>query len=194
MLDGTAVRAQLDEVNGDAQPTGAGVRALSRAFLVAALSLMSAGCPDQTVIRYCVDIPASGGCPGNDLTACGGPTCTSVYSCDHSNGAWTYVGSCPSNDGGVEAAAAADARDADANRLADAQLARRDVSIDAPPGAAGGPGCLGLESPDCTLAGAIDCMTSCCRCQDLYVCADGGWSAWGACVDGGRLVPAAIAH
>ena len=64
---------------------------------------------------------------------------------------------------------------------------RFDVSIDAPPGAYGGPGCVDLEQPDCSLGTALACggTADCCGCQDLYVCSNGGWVPWGECTDAG---------
>jgi hypothetical protein len=56
-----------------------------------------------------------------------------------------------------------------------------DASIDAPPGAYGGPGCGALQSPDCSLGFALACPSGCCDCEDLFVCENGGWNAWGSC-------------
>ena len=159
----------------------------------AAALILSVGCPDQSLVPYCVNIPASDGCPGSDLTACNGPTCSSVYACDHTTGAWSYVGACPAHDAGADVGASTDAGDGAVNDSRDAHASGRDVNIDVPPGAWGGPGsgCPDLENPDCTLGSAIDCVRSCCGCQDLYVCADGGWNPWGTCNDGGQLIAAA---
>jgi hypothetical protein len=63
-----------------------------------------------------------------------------------------------------------------------------DASLDVPPGAYGGLGCVDLEAPDCSLGTALACgAADCCGCVDLYVCAAGAWTLWGACVDGGVL-------
>jgi hypothetical protein len=60
-----------------------------------------------------------------------------------------------------------------------------DASIDAPPGAFGGPGCPSLQTPDCALGLALACDIHCCGCEDLFVCEEGGWALWGYCGDAG---------
>ena len=57
--------------------------------------------------------------------------------------------------------------------------------IDAPPGAFGGPGCGDLLEPDGALGVALACGASCCGCEDLFVCENGGWELWGTCGDAG---------
>lgn len=124
----------------------------------------------------CVDIPA-GGCPAQSgADVCSDVTCGAVYDCE--NGSWVLDQTCPPHgDGGS----------ADASDAAHDAPVPVDAGIDAPPGAFGGPGCVDLQPPDCALGTALVCggASDCCGCQDLFVCADGGWSPWGACVDGG---------
>jgi hypothetical protein len=68
----------------------------------------------------------------------------------------------------------------------EAEAASYDASIDAPPGAFGGPGCESLVVPDCALGVALACGNSaCCGCEDLFVCENGGWELWGTCGDAG---------
>ncbi len=117
----------------------------------------------------CTDIPA-GGCPRSD-DACVDPSCASVYVC--ASGAWRFDHACPARDASVDARGPTPT---DASAI-------RDVSIDVP-GASGGPGCDSLDLPDCSLAMAASCGPDCCGCEDLFVCEGGGWSLWGACVNG----------
>jgi hypothetical protein len=163
---------------------------MKRALLAAVAALLGSGVacdafsdlPDE---QACHDIP-KGGCPapeesdGNPRANCIDPTCAALYACD-GDGHWSLVATCPARDAGTS----------DARPMADARPEageRRDVAF-VPPGASGGPGCTELESPDCPLSIALDCRpTQCCSCQDLYVCADGGWDLWGECEDGGTIV------
>ncbi|MDB4941823.1 MAG: hypothetical protein JWP97_1357 [Labilithrix sp.] len=144
---------------------------LGGAFLAA---LASGACTEDTSAQYaCTDIPA-GGCPLSRGVACEDPSCAAVYACRVGN-VWELDHACPAHDAGARPdAAAADA--GDASPIGDA-------SIDAPPGAYGGPGCSSLQTPDCALGVALGCATSgsCCDCEDLYVCENGGWSLWGSC-------------
>jgi hypothetical protein len=148
------------------------------ALAVVAASVVVAACSDQP-IKSCRNIPA-GGCPLAGGAECQDPSCTAAYACDSVDGTWVFDHACPARDGG-----GADA-DADA-ALGDAGAS--DADIDAPPGAFGGPGCISLQPPDCPLGTALVCGGgSCCGCQDLYVCNDGGWDLWGSCGDAG-IVP-----
>jgi hypothetical protein len=131
-------------------------------------------CSDAPNEQPCKNVPP-GGCPLSHGFACDDPTCEAAYACEP-GGAWRFDHACPPRDAGPDA-------------LLDAPAAPppRDAAIDVPPGAFGGPGCADLEPPDCPLGLALSC-SGCCGCEDLFVCSDGGWAAWGACFDGG-LVP-----
>jgi hypothetical protein len=131
-----------------------------------------ARCNDPVGHR-CTNIPP-GGCPGQGSADCVDPSCAAVYTCEP-DGTWLFDQPCPAQDGGPEAAAPpADASAPDTSY------------IDAPPGAFGGPGCSDLQTPDCSLGVALTCAaSSCCDCQDLFVCQAGSWVLWGQCVDGG---------
>lgn len=125
----------------------------------------------------CVDIPA-GGCPtqrGADV--CQDVTCSAVYDCN--DGHWVLQQTCPPHGDSGAADGSGVGHDA----------ATADAAVDAPPGAFGGPGCVDLQPPDCSLGSALACggASDCCGCQDLFVCADGGWTPWGQCVDGGAV-------
>jgi hypothetical protein len=162
---------------------------MTRAVATALASLALLACSDPT-FQQCPEIPA-GGCPGVDMTNCEDPTCSEIYQCQQS-GVWRAVGSCPVREAGVDAGKTRDATfDADGMSIPEAS-SFRDVDFVVPPGASGGAGCTDLESPDCPLEQAILCApTQCCGCQELYVCANGGWNAWGVCEDGGAIVAAA---
>jgi hypothetical protein len=144
---------------------------------VVALVAIVAACADDPSIVPCRNIPA-GGCPriGN---ACSDVTCEALYIC-LADGTWKLDRSCPPHDdAGLDAS----------NEASDAAGAR-DVDLDVQ-GASGGPGCSSLEPPDCPLATAATCpsATSCCGCEDLFVCRNGGWEIWGSCGDNGVLTP-----
>jgi hypothetical protein len=138
-----------------------------------------AGCEDTTPALPCVDAPPTG-CPDDfGADVCQDPACSAVYSCD--NGKWTFVRACGPADGSVDASVAREAGAPEDALASD----RGEIEIDAPVGAFGGAGCVSLEPPDCPLGVALYCKSSdCCGCEDLFVCADGGWNPWGACVDG----------
>jgi hypothetical protein len=141
-------------------------------------------CSDPTY-QDCHNIP-SGGCPGGDATNCEDPTCVEIYSCE-ANGSWTPVVRCPPHEAGVDAGRGVDGSGVDATVIREASL--RDVDFKLPEGAAGGPDCIELESPDCPLELALACSMSCCGCQDLWVCEDGSWNIWGACSEAGVPEP-----
>lgn len=133
------------------------------------------------VVPSCQSIPA-GGCPGGDddrVRVCGDPSCSAVYACQW-DGGWREVGRCeerPAVDGG----GAQDAGEGGAVGGDD------DGGQALPPGASGGPGCRELQPPDCPVALAAACApASCCECEDLFVCENGGWVPWGTC-EGGRI-------
>ncbi|MBS2016525.1 MAG: hypothetical protein JST00_26815 [Deltaproteobacteria bacterium] len=145
--------------------------------LLAAFAIAS--CEDGETARECTDIPA-GGCPLSRGVACSDPACEATYACLPGN-VWELRERCPARpDAGAKDAAAPDA------------LAPIDAAIDAPPGAYGGPGCGPLQAPDCALGTALSCPpgAGCCDCEDLFVCEDRGWTAWGTCsLDGGIRRP-----
>ncbi len=143
--------------------------------LAVALLFSLAACSDQPLPRTCSGLAAPA-CPADDdADVCSDVACASVYACD--DGQWAFVRNCPNSplDGGSSRTEAS----------AESGIAV-DASVDAPPGAYGGPGCADLQTPDCSLGTALACApaTACCGCQDLYVCAAGGWNLWGECVDG----------
>jgi hypothetical protein len=122
---------------------------------------------------------ASPACPvDNGASVCSDPSCASVYQCE--NGGWVFLEDCP------EYCPDAAFHPIEAGPDSGPEF---DANIDAPPGAAGGAGCVELEQPDCPLATAIACVNSfdCCGCEDLYVCEDGGWDPWGECTDAGLV-------
>ena len=149
---------------------------LAAALLAGAL-VAPLACGDGDVpARPCTDIPA-GGCPLAHGVACEDPSCEAVYACLPGN-LWELRARCPAHDGAAESGTRPSTEDAAVGPAFDA-------SIDAPPGAFGGPGCPSLASPDCPLGVALACARGCCGCEDLYVCANGGWDLWGACGDAG---------
>lgn len=149
----------------------AAVTAILATLVVAAV----ASCEDQTVTpQRCTNIPP-GGCPLSHGVACEDPACEAAYACREGN-VWELMTRCPAREAGAPPDAyAPDAGDAPPI----------DASIDAPPGAFGGPGCPSLVLPDCALGVALACGSGCCGCEDLFVCANGGWDFWGTCGDAG---------
>ena len=141
------------------------------ALLLGTLTLLAfPSCSDEPVPSPCSSIPA-GGCPLSRGVACEDPTCEAVYFC-RPNNVWELKGRCPAPEAGPALDAAAPPS--------------FDASIDAPPGAFGGPGCDSLQVPECALGLALACGAGCCGCEDLFVCEDQGWTLWGACgADGG---------
>lgn len=136
--------------------------------------LAIASCEDNYVVpQPCSDIPA-GGCPLSHGVACEDPACEAIYACRENN-VWEFRARCPGRDGGGPVDAFAP----------EAEAAAFDASIDAPPGAFGGPGCTSLIEPDCALGVALACGAGCCGCEDLFVCENGGWEFWGTCGDAG---------
>lgn len=147
-------------------------------FRAAALAIvmglaLAAGCQASVAQSPCKDVPA-GGCPLSHGQACDDPACEAAYACNP-DGTWTLDHACARTDAGLDASidAEGDARDA--------SMAPTDATIDAPPGASGGPGCAPLQAPDCPLATGLACPQGCCDCEDLFVCANGGWTSWGTC-------------
>lgn len=124
---------------------------------------------------------AEGGCvdKGDSVDQCFDYRCQALYQCvqNASNpnvGAWELRRECP-----YQAPPTIDAPDA----APDADAESREVSLpdDLPPGAFGGPGCVSLQLPDCSLATGYGCQRACCGCEELYVCENGGWVPWGSC-------------
>jgi len=159
---------------------------MKSSFAFVLLFAAAAACnSDPSAVIACRDVP-DGGCPSDHgATVCDDPTCNAVYACV--NGSWVFDKTCPPHphDASVDALA-----DATSDATVDSTSSIPDVSIDVPPGAYGGPGCSDLQTPDCSLGAALACATvpGCCDCQNLYVCANGGWNAWGTCGDAG-IVP-----
>lgn len=146
-------------------------------LLPLALVAVALACNNGTQIDHpCSNIP-EGGCPLADGLSCDDPICEAVYLCRQNN-VWELQKQCParapSDAATVTDAAAGDADASDAEGI-------RDASIDAPPGAFGGPGCQDLQLGDCALGVALSCASSCCGCEDLFVCTSGAWSYWGYC-------------
>jgi hypothetical protein len=140
---------------------------------LAALAV-AVSCSDAATAEPCSSVPP-GGCPLSRGVACEDPACEAVYTCSPGN-VWTLDHVCPSREAGAPRDAAHDAAlDASPTTIA------FDASIDAPPGASGGPGCAPLQSPDCPLGLALACASGCCGCEDLFVCDNGGWSYWATC-------------
>ena len=130
-------------------------------------------CEDNYVVpQPCSNIP-DGGCPLSHGVACEDPACEAIYACRENN-VWEFRANCPGRDAGgpTDAFVPETGTSIDAN-------------IDAPPGSFGGPGCEELIEPDCALGIALACGTHCCGCEDLFVCANGGWELWGSCGDAG---------
>ena len=140
---------------------------------LAAAALAGVGaCQDVPFAQRCTNIPA-GGCPLDGPSVCSDITCEAVYRCNPDR-TWTRDSVCPAREAGLVDSAVRDA----------APPPPRDAALDVQ-GATGGPGCLALEPPDCPLGTALSCPSNaCCGCDDLFVCADGGWTAWGTCAGG----------
>jgi hypothetical protein len=145
------------------------------ASVVLAFGSIVFACSEDPIPQPCRDIPEHG-CPVQ-FEACEDPTCQAIYACRENN-VWERVKECPSYD-------------PDAGHLPDAAPSTIvDAAPDAPPGAYGGPGCRLLEDPDCALGLALACTSaeghsSCCGCEDLFVCTNGAWELWGSCSDAG---------
>jgi hypothetical protein len=149
-------------------------RMLLGAIVVGAGLVAVAACDEGPVPQPCSDIPA-GGCPLSRGLACEDPACEAVYLC-RPNNVWELHERCPLREAGAPP---------DVNVDSGGPAPVLDASIDAPPGAFGGPNCGSLQAPDCALGIALACSQSCCGCEDLFVCEDDGWTLWGSCGDGG---------
>jgi hypothetical protein len=146
-------------------------------FAAAFAGVLPLACQDALVAERCANIPA-GGCPKSKANVCSDPACEAVYACTPDR-TWSLEYACPPRDDGG----------AEASPIADGTAPPRDVRIDAPPGAYGGPGCEELQLPDCSLGAALECPPgNCCGCEDVFVCESGGWKWWGAC-ERGSLSP-----
>ena len=148
---------------------------MKRAALAALLfaTTLAVACADDLAATHCGEIPP-GGCPrGTD--ACRDPSCAAVYVCA-ADGKWALDRTCALRD------ASAPPPNSDSSAAIDAR-ARRDATTNVP-GASGGPGCEDLVTPDCSLSVALACGQGCCGCDDVFVCESGGWSLWGACLNG----------
>jgi len=135
-----------------------------------ALFLLAFVACDSAISMPCTNIP-DGGCPLSYGVACMDPACSATYACLPGN-KWELRETCPPRDASVQ----------DATKMDSA----RDVSTDVE-GAFGGPGCLDLQLPDCSLGEALTCPSGCCGCEDLYVCRNMGWDLWGTCAPDGAI-------
>lgn len=154
------------------------VRRSAVLLLPLALLGVALACNGTQIDHPCTDIP-DGGCPLSNNLACEDPACEAVYLCRQNN-VWELQRMCPPHDPGDAAVIYADATDVPSQPIVDA-------TADAPPGAYGGPGCPDLQLGDCPLGVALSCGTSCCECEDLYVCQNGAWSYWGYCRGNGPV-------
>ena len=167
---------------------------LSGAASVVAVAITGLGfaCSDNAFVPYCTGIPAHG-CIAAEVDAtgtCADPTCAAVYS-SNASCQWTFVASCPNYEAPMDAGHtdAADGGTSAADADSGEDVHYRDAGFPLPEGAAGGPGCMDLQSPDCPLQLATACGRGCCGCETLYVCTNGGWNIWGECGADGGLVP-----
>lgn len=151
------------------------------ALAASALALLPS-CEDSETAQPCTDIPP-GGCPLSRGRACDDPACEAAYACRPGN-VWELDRVCPprADAGARDAGGAIDGADA-------TDSLGYDASFDAPPGAHGGPGCSALQAPDCSLGFALACPSSCCDCEDLFVCENGGWTSWGTCTPSAGIQP-----
>lgn len=132
-----------------------------------------AACDATNAQTPCRNIP-DGGCPLSYGVACDDPACAAAYACN-ADGTWRLDHTCAPRDAGGDV------------HVGPKDAGAKDVDLDVQ-GAFGGPGCIDLQSPDCPYGLAATCGAGCCGCSDLFVCRDGGWSAYGSCVDG-AIVP-----
>ncbi len=154
---------------------------LAGAAIVSVVALVAVACSDGLPGAFaCEEIP-EGGCPTKSIDVCVDVTCAAVYSCGEDT-KWTKLRDCPAR--APTGDAGTDGSD-DANTADGGPGHGRDADIDAPPGASGGPGCLALQTPECSLGYALACdPDDCCGCEDIFVCDTGGWSLWGSCNSG----------
>lgn len=152
-----------------------------------AAALWITACEGTLIAPTDCGIIPEGGCidKGAAVDQCGDRECAALYSCVGDSptaleGEWTHRRDCAARAEPTagDAGSADAAADAAADARADAQLPR-----DLPPGAFGGPDCVSLEMPDCSLAVGYGCRTDCCGCEELFVCHAGGWDSWGTCID-----------
>jgi hypothetical protein len=144
-----------------------------------ALAVVMSCSDDAATVEPCNDIPP-GGCPLSNGVACEDPSCTAVYAC-RANRVWELDHVCPPHEGGAPEASSGDGG-SDAASDGPREGSRPfDASIDAPPGAGGGPGCEDLQAPDCSLAVGLACPMGCCGCEDLFICNNGGWDYYATC-------------
>lgn len=144
-------------------------RALALVVLILGAFAVAVACSEQPTAQSCRNVP-DGGCPLAYGKACDDPACAAAYAC-LPNGTWQLDHTCPPRDASSEAPPPP----------SDAGV--KDVDLDVP-GAFGGPGCAPLQPPDCPYGTAATCPQGCCGCEDLFVCRDGGWNIYAACVDG----------
>lgn len=137
--------------------------------LVFVFALASFACSTEETLKPCENVP-DGGCPLLHGAACDDPSCNAAYACTTQG--WVLDHVCPVREAGPDTSPPP------------VDAGAKDVDIDVP-GANGGPGCMSLIPPDCTLAAGVTCPMGCCGCEDLFVCQNGGWTVWGYCSDGG---------
>lgn len=136
-------------------------------FLLGLLVLGS--CSDLPPLPECGRIP-EGGCPYQGSATCDDSTCAETYRCVKDT--WVLVASCPLRDSGL-------APPIEASKPVEADSRARDAAL--PDGASGGPGCVELVLPDCSLGFAEACGPTCCGCEEIFVCQDRSWEPWGLC-------------
>lgn len=132
-------------------------------------------CDGEKIDVTCDQIP-DGGCPASgDADLCtADPTCAAVYTCTDKR--WIRLTTCAARPSEPDAAPAVDASSSKDASAFDGSL---------PEGAWGGPGCLDLQLPDCSLGLASTCGgKSCCDCEDVFVCSGGAWALYGSCQNG----------
>lgn len=151
------------------------------------VTLALGACEGTLIAEADCGLIEEGGCPdkGDAVDQCFDYRCRALYRCvqdpnDPATGTWEFRRDCPYQEP-PEAGAPTDARDGASSDAAPP----RDGGLpsDLPPGAFGGPGCVSLQLPDCSLATGYGCSTRCCECEDLYVCEEGAWYLWGHCQD-----------
>lgn len=174
-IEGTASRRRCAKTCAVAprteDRTGARARVVGALAALLVVGVASACAVDAARAQRCSDIPP-GGCPLSHGVACEDPACEATYACRPGN-VWELAEHCPPREPTV--------RDGGGLEDAGAEAGPLDASVDAPPGAYGGPGCPSLIAPECALGVALACGSDCCGCEDLFVCRQGGWDLWGSC-------------
>lgn len=152
-------------------------RVLAAAALGVVVLTALPSCEEAETPHPCTSIP-TGGCPRSRGVACEDLACEAVYACRPGN-VWELDRLCPPRDGGPPRDGSAEASDARADAPIDAARSF-DASYDGQ-GANGGPGCAGLQGPDCSLGFALACPAGCCGCEDLFTCESSTWTFYATC-------------